>query len=527
MTRRSVTGQFFLRVLSLAAVLVALCLVVCIPGCSSSVDSDDDDDEEVVISEDAFIVDDVEDVTFVEAGSTSVVLNYVGDPPDIEVDDILVGSDGGGYLRKVVSVTVDGGTITVETAEATLSDVIEEGTLQFDGVLDPWRAMRDRGTLEQFGSTALPGVSIDEDGWYFADVELIDDEVGGVDIEVRLTGTRYHLFEGVTEFHCIAEGRIDFTLEAEASVSATLEFGDEGDLFTPIVVGVYPIPGLPLWVDVAMGIEAGFALTALGEIYAEAGIDGSAGIAAGARWEQGSGWEDVWDPSLDVEITEQWGIDSGAAVRVYLRPYVVTRIASVAGPYIGADAYLEYEVDLTPPPPDDWCWYLNAGAGAGLGFEVAIFGWELFDYYTTLADYSVTVDSECDEEPEETGTIVIDPDPNSLNAPWTLTGPQNESGNGDATLTEMPVGQYTLTWGAVSGYVTPSSDTKPLDPDETITFAGTYVEAPGSIVGWGHNNFGQCYGGRGRAQPGPQVRRDDRGLGAQLGWAVRCTLSEL
>ncbi len=183
----------------------------------------------------------------------------------------------------------------------------------------------------------------------------------------------------------------------------------------------------------------------------------------------------VWDPTLDLDVTQQWGIESGVAVRVYLKPYVVTELLSAAGPSIGVDPYLRYEVDLSPPEPNDWCWCLDAGVGAGLGFQVSFFGWELVDYYTTLTECSVTIDSDCDEEPEETGTIIIGPNPDHLNAPWVLTGPQPDSGNGDETLTDMPVGEYTLTWGAVSGYITPSQQVKSLDPDGTTAFDVTYA----------------------------------------------------
>ena len=119
--------------------------------------------------------------------------------------------------------------------------------------------------------------------------------------------------------------------------------------------------------------------------------------------------------------------------------------------------------------------------------------------------------------PGDTGTIVVDAEPDALNAPWELEGPsrtvaslrdtarrpasdntsalasadkRTESprgdevvrasyeGTGDETLTEMPVGQYTITWGTVSGYVTPSGDAQTLVPGGTITFQGTYDVGP-------------------------------------------------
>jgi hypothetical protein len=56
------------------------------------------------------------------------------------------------------------------------------------------------------------------------------------------------------------------------------------------------------------------------------------------------------------------------------------------------------------------------------------------------------------------GTVVIDPNPDSLNAPWQITLPGGEimSGTGDQTLVDMALGDYTLTWGDVEGWETPT-----------------------------------------------------------------------
>lgn len=81
----------------------------------------------------------------------------------------------------------------------------------------------------------------------------------------------------------------------------------------------------------------------------------------------------------------------------------------------------------------------------------------------------------------KTGTIIADPQPDILNAPWSLDGPREESGNGDTTLVGMPVGEYTMAWGSVSGYVPPGGGTQNLTPEGTITFSGTYVPDNGGL----------------------------------------------
>ncbi|MEN8007808.1 MAG: formylglycine-generating enzyme family protein [Candidatus Krumholzibacteriota bacterium] len=77
------------------------------------------------------------------------------------------------------------------------------------------------------------------------------------------------------------------------------------------------------------------------------------------------------------------------------------------------------------------------------------------------------------------GTIVIDPTPADINAPWLLWGPENVSGYGAATLEEMEVGLYALVWNDVSVWVAPPQETLDLAMAETVTFSGSYQEDPG------------------------------------------------
>jgi uncharacterized repeat protein (TIGR02543 family) len=76
------------------------------------------------------------------------------------------------------------------------------------------------------------------------------------------------------------------------------------------------------------------------------------------------------------------------------------------------------------------------------------------------------------------GTIIVNPGPDELNAPWSLTGPNKykTTGTGDKVLTNLNPGSYTLTWGDVDGWVTPSPnpETRDLVAGSSIEYAGNY-----------------------------------------------------
>jgi len=79
-------------------------------------------------------------------------------------------------------------------------------------------------------------------------------------------------------------------------------------------------------------------------------------------------------------------------------------------------------------------------------------------------------------------TVIIDPNPNTLNVAWELSGPEAYmlAGEGDLVLQAMPTGDYTLTWSDVEGYLPPTTNpvTATLAVGDSITFAHTFVVEP-------------------------------------------------
>jgi len=75
------------------------------------------------------------------------------------------------------------------------------------------------------------------------------------------------------------------------------------------------------------------------------------------------------------------------------------------------------------------------------------------------------------------GNVTIQVTPSD--APWSLTDGDGgiHQGIGDATLTDVPAGQITLTWGTLHNYVTPTPNPviRQLGDGETETFSGTYT----------------------------------------------------
>jgi formylglycine-generating enzyme required for sulfatase activity len=129
--------------------------------------------------------------------------------------------------------------------------------------------------------------------------------------------------------------------------------------------------------------------------------------------------------------------------------------------------------------------------------------------------------------PPSVGSIVIDAQPDGIDAPWQLTGPGGFilADAGDSTLLDLDVGEYTVTWGAVTGWFAPATSTQTLAAADTVTFAGIYNEFAVSPDQFAYVNSGQFSMGSPADEPGRNENGDEvvhtvtltRGFYLQLG----------
>jgi len=107
--------------------------------------------------------------------------------------------------------------------------------------------------------------------------------------------------------------------------------------------------------------------------------------------------------------------------------------------------------------------------------------------YVTPSQQTTTLNAA--EEINFEGTYVVIPT-GSINvitnldaAAFEIAGPNDYSGFGKTwTQPGTPVGEYTITYGAVDGYIAPASQTATLNVGKMINFFGTYVKMPSGTI---------------------------------------------
>lgn len=460
-----------------------------------------------IVSQDVRVVDDINTLSLDTDSGDDYTFVYTGNGvPPVEPGDILVGTEGDGYLRRVSAVksvvTKANGmkSVAINTEFCSLDEVVEEGSLELD---EPIAFTADDFAksgikIAKAGTTLLDlsGKKIyDEDGITVTITKGTVDFAPSMDVEVELKLLR--------PVYAKAAATAEFTLDFDARVDAGAGSFDTSDL-VPIhlmptikirftgMVGPIPITG-----TVKLSFVGGVRLQLENKVTLEGGFDSTTTITIGGEYDR-----DYEPPlrnlsSLKLEADAygpEWTIEAGGWARVYVRPQLEVAFYGVAAPFLGLEPYAQAELQLAPPPLYA---ELTAGLDAYLGFKLGILSveeltktWELTidgpSYTLYEGTYPIETEGEQAEgEPTEgehpegetpfEGEVEVTPGEMvyvaagtfEMGDPWD-EGDSDEVPVHDVTLSAYEIGKYEVTnqeyadilnWGNSQGYLTTASTT--------------------------------------------------------------------
>jgi YD repeat-containing protein len=169
---------------------------------------------------------------------------------------------------------------------------------------------------------------------------------------------------------------------------------------------------------------------------------------------------------MESAMTIRQSIERGDAMKKYFLIYLVFILFFVV---VSAVTVFAYETVYTY---DNLNRLTSATYNDGTGSKTFIYR---YDAAGNMTRRSIT-----DTSTNLLNIVVVNPNPNSLNANYTLTGPNGYvlAGTGDQTINDLAPGDYTITWGSVAEWVIPSSETITLLANGSVTFTGTYQLIP-------------------------------------------------
>ena len=335
-------------------------------------------------------------ITATPDGRVLVFSTVSSEITSLEPGDVLVlnvcDAAPGGFLGRVVDVTVQGGSVGVLTAPATLEDAISEGTITLSETLEPEDIVAARSDAREAATTAdQPGmltfqaenlVIYDADGDLSTEGDQIraDGSIGvaksyGFTLGLDATGISHLSFVDKTTEQAELTFHVDVPivdLEAEAPIGQPV-------YFKPIVVwaGYVPVvllPQLRVYAEVEGSATAGIETTLIQQ----------AELTLGLQYNHGT-----WSPVADFTSEFDWKrpqFTLDCEVKAHAGPQFSLLLYGLVGPFTEAQGFVELDVDLVTPP----LWQLYGGVEAGAGVRVDVLGKTIADKeYPTLIGFNV------------------------------------------------------------------------------------------------------------------------------------------
>ncbi|MFA4948715.1 MAG: hypothetical protein WC674_09445 [Candidatus Krumholzibacteriia bacterium] len=262
----------------------------------------------VKISDDVFVVNERTGLSLVDAADTLLVYDMLGRMPVIPPGAVIVGTDGGGYIRRVRSVLADGNRLLVRTTPAFLADAVITGILDattsigFSGSGGAARNAADRGELV----AAAQGVSVSGGGLDLSNIVLFSGDSGGVASSVTITRGRVEFEPAIDlsmrivpgklhRFRVSAEGDLRLSCDVKIEASGRIRNSRSVPIATVRKVVIRNIGSVPVVEVVTMSFVAGFDVSSDSAFASELGIEIAEPVQCGMQLEGG-----VWSRTLAV-----------------------------------------------------------------------------------------------------------------------------------------------------------------------------------------------------------------------------------
>jgi DNA-binding beta-propeller fold protein YncE len=292
------------------------------------------------VSENVFVVLEEDGLSLVSDADSVLVFDVAAGAPTIARNTILVGTEGGGYIRRVESTRTEGQRLFVRAAPAYLTDAVICGQVDTSLTLGFGSAALEVAVpADAAGRAAIEaarGVSASRNGLDLSGITLYSaaDAAGSV-LTVTITQGRIEFDPALdllvriapgalSELRAIAEGELRLT--CDATVEATGPLQDAIDFAMPIAAVrrtvVQHIGPVPVVEAVTLGFMAEFSVSSGFAGQSELSIETTAPLRCGVRYDRRA-WSSVFNASSGFEAHSFTYASPGQAeIRLTLAPFV-------------------------------------------------------------------------------------------------------------------------------------------------------------------------------------------------------------
>ena len=292
--------------------------------------------------------------------------------------DLIVSSVGNGLLRKIEAINLSGNDVQIQTSQATLVDLIQQGDIDYSGPL----------TVSQIKSITYnyPGITLDTISTKSTDGTLfnwnIDTEISP---QIQLQGNfkytsdfifqiKIRLFQGLKKVKFGFEGNEEFNLAliAGQQFSVNKQVTLATVYFTPIFI---PLPIPPFVIVIVPVLEIKLGVNGYANANISTTLSQTFTIETGLQYLKEDGWSSYLNYDKSFNYTPPQ-LNSNAGAEAFLKPELRMLIYNLVGPYVNGKGYGRIEADLLQNP---W-WKMYYGFKMSAGAKATILSVVLFDF---------------------------------------------------------------------------------------------------------------------------------------------------
>lgn len=400
---------------------------------------------EIILSNNLKVIDNMNGIELYNVDSPRITFtfeinNYYTD--SIKIGDVIIGTDLGGYVRRVTRITIYPQRLELLTEYATLADAIISGGIDTTLYLTLGTGPAKRGANFELISAAK-GVSISKQGIDLSGMTLFTGITEGVNVDVKVIDGSISFnpkveygfglnSKGLDQFHTFVSSTLNYNYNLE--ISANGKFGMIGliNLAELKHTSIQMFGTVPILEVVSLKLDIGFVVSAT--------IDGIVLCGTKAEYEMKAGaqlkdeiWSETWTQNTSFEdVPLSWPGRGEKHIRSYVRPRISVSFYSVVGPQISIEPFTNYDAVVDDYP--SWCWELNNGIEGSYSFQLHQFGYQMSNYAKNLEQRQWTIASDCENIEDMTAPSQIDdlaagnPSSNSIRLTWTATGDDADIG---------------------------------------------------------------------------------------------------
>ena len=279
---------------------------------------------------------------------------------------IVVGSEDGGYARRVLSISENGSQLILQTENVALSEIFNNADISGMMVFTPedlqkagFKILADGKARRDFDYEIHAGVKVK----------------GSLEFDPSLDFDCNIGWGEVKYFRAVYVGTLAANFEADIRVEGGLHIhpGDSEVSLLPRKIekwGWYQIGPVPVIIYSEFDFKAGLAIGVNGDLGLKAGYNSATTVRFGAEYNRGDvdPWRVVKGVSLNTHLFgPEFYFDAGGYAKVYLKPEAKLRLYKiVGGPSAAVEAYLRGDIQFTTPQGIK----LTAGIDTEVGFSL-------------------------------------------------------------------------------------------------------------------------------------------------------------